>query len=60
MPAQRIKVEEALTAYTATNAYAGFQDDRLAFEGGRTLRLVQRRRQIPLDARARAPEIGGR
>jgi predicted amidohydrolase YtcJ len=29
VPEQRIRVEEALTAYTATNAYAGFQDDRL-------------------------------
>ena len=29
IPAQRIKVEEALTAYTATNVFAGFQDDRL-------------------------------
>lgn len=29
VPAQRIRVEEALTAYTVNNAYAGFQDDRL-------------------------------
>ena len=28
-PEQRIDVEEALTAYTAANAYAGFQEDRL-------------------------------
>jgi predicted amidohydrolase YtcJ len=29
MPEQRISVEQALTAYTTTNAYAGLQDDRL-------------------------------
>ena len=29
MPEQRVTVEQALTAYTATNAYAAFQDDRL-------------------------------
>ncbi|MEP7243848.1 MAG: amidohydrolase [Gammaproteobacteria bacterium] len=29
MPEQRVTVAQALTAYTATNAYAGFQDDRL-------------------------------
>lgn len=29
MPEQRITVEQALVAYTATNAYAGFQEDRL-------------------------------
>ena len=29
VPAQRIRVDEALTAYTANNAYAGLQDDRL-------------------------------
>ena len=29
MPEQRITVEQALTAYTAENAYAGFQEDRL-------------------------------
>ena len=29
VPSQKITVEEALTAYTANNAYAGFQDDRL-------------------------------
>jgi predicted amidohydrolase YtcJ len=29
MPAQRITVEQALMAYTGTNAYAGFQEDRL-------------------------------
>jgi predicted amidohydrolase YtcJ len=29
VPEQRITVQEALTAYTTTNAYAGFQDDRL-------------------------------
>jgi hypothetical protein len=29
MPEQRISVEQALIAYTATNAYVGFQDDRL-------------------------------
>lgn len=29
VPAQRITVEEALRAYTAGNAYAGFQEDRL-------------------------------
>lgn len=34
MPEQRIAVEQALVAYTATNAYAGFQEDRLG-------RLVQ-------------------
>jgi hypothetical protein len=28
-PEQRITVEQALTAYTANNAYAGFQEDRL-------------------------------
>jgi predicted amidohydrolase YtcJ len=29
LPEQRITVEQALIAYTATNAYAGFQEDRL-------------------------------
>jgi predicted amidohydrolase YtcJ len=29
MPEQRVTVEQALTAYTATNAYAGIQEDRL-------------------------------
>lgn len=29
LPEQRVTVEQALTAYTATNAYVGFQDDRL-------------------------------
>ena len=29
VPAQKITVEEALRAYTAANAYAGFQEDRL-------------------------------
>jgi predicted amidohydrolase YtcJ len=29
MPEQRITTQQALIAYTATNAYAGFQDDRL-------------------------------
>ena len=29
MPEQRITVEQALVAYTAMNAYAGFQEDRL-------------------------------
>lgn len=29
MPEQRISVEQALIAYTSTNAYAGFQEDRL-------------------------------
>lgn len=29
VPEQRITLEEALTAYTASNAYAGFQEDRL-------------------------------
>jgi predicted amidohydrolase YtcJ len=29
VPEQKIKVQEALTAYTTTNAYAGFQEDRL-------------------------------
>ncbi len=29
LPEQRITVERALIAYTATNAYAGFQEDRL-------------------------------
>ena len=29
VPEQRIRVEEALTAYTAANAFAGFQEDRL-------------------------------
>jgi predicted amidohydrolase YtcJ len=29
VPEQRITVNEALTAYTTANAYAGFQDDRL-------------------------------
>ncbi len=29
VPEQRITMEEALTAYTAANAYAGFQEDRL-------------------------------
>jgi predicted amidohydrolase YtcJ len=28
-PQEKISIEEALTAYTQTNAYAGFQDDRL-------------------------------
>jgi predicted amidohydrolase YtcJ len=28
-PEQRVTVEQALTAYTVANAYAGFQDDRL-------------------------------
>ena len=28
-PAQKVSVERALTAYTANNAFAGFQDDRL-------------------------------
>jgi hypothetical protein len=28
MPEQRVTVEQALTAYTATNAYAAFQEDR--------------------------------
>lgn len=28
-PQEKISIEEALTAYTRTNAYAGFQDDRL-------------------------------
>ena len=29
LPGQKLAVEEALRAYTATNAYAGFQEDRL-------------------------------
>ena len=29
VPEQRITVQQALTAYTASNAYAGFQEDRL-------------------------------
>jgi predicted amidohydrolase YtcJ len=29
LPEQRVTVEQALTAYTATNAYAGLQEDRL-------------------------------
>ena len=29
VPQQKIRIEEALTAYTVNNAYAGFQDDRL-------------------------------
>jgi predicted amidohydrolase YtcJ len=29
VPEQKITVQEALTAYTTTNAYAGFQEDRL-------------------------------
>lgn len=29
VPEQRISVQEALTAYTTANAYAGFQEDRL-------------------------------
>lgn len=29
LPEQKISIEEALIAYTRTNAYAGFQDDRL-------------------------------
>ncbi|HEX7115608.1 MAG TPA: amidohydrolase family protein [Steroidobacter sp.] len=29
MPQERVSVEQALTAYTITNAYVGFQDDRL-------------------------------
>jgi predicted amidohydrolase YtcJ len=29
MPEQRVTVEQALVAYTAANAYVGFQDDRL-------------------------------
>ncbi|PVM82920.1 amidohydrolase [Caulobacter endophyticus] len=28
-PQEKVSIEEALTAYTRTNAYAGFQDDRL-------------------------------
>lgn len=31
MPEQRITVEESLVAYTAQNAYAGFQEDRLGY-----------------------------
>ena len=31
MPEQRITVEQALVAYTAQNAYAGFQEDRLGY-----------------------------
>src|SRR5207249_526907 len=29
LPEQRVTVEQALVAYTVTNAYAGFQEDRL-------------------------------
>ncbi len=29
LPEQRLTVEQALVAYTANNAYAGFQEDRL-------------------------------
>jgi predicted amidohydrolase YtcJ len=29
LPEQRVTVEQALTAYTSTNAYVGFHDDRL-------------------------------
>lgn len=29
LPDQKVSVEQALTAYTAANAYAGFQEDRL-------------------------------
>jgi predicted amidohydrolase YtcJ len=29
VPEQKITVQEALTAYTTTNAYAGYQEDRL-------------------------------
>ena len=29
VPSQKVSVAEALTAYTAANAFAGFQDDRL-------------------------------
>ncbi len=29
MPSQKIRVAEALAAYTAANAFAGFQEDRL-------------------------------
>ncbi|WP_031263182.1 amidohydrolase family protein, partial [Curtobacterium sp. B18] len=28
LPDQKVTVEQALTAYTATNAYAGFMEDR--------------------------------
>ena len=31
MPEQRITVEQSLVAYTAQNAYAGFQEDRLGY-----------------------------
>lgn len=31
MPEQRITVEESLVAYTAQNAYAGFQEERLGY-----------------------------
>ncbi len=31
MPEQRITVEQSLSAYTAQNAYAGFQEDRLGY-----------------------------
>jgi len=41
VPEQKIRVDEALTAYTATNAYAGFQDDRLGtIEPGKIADLV--------------------
>ena len=29
LPAQKVTVEQALTAYTVNNAFAGFQEDRL-------------------------------
>jgi len=53
VPEQRITVAEALTAYTATNAYAGFQEDRLGIlEAGRLADLTV----LDTDLTACAPE----
>ncbi|HPE31410.1 MAG TPA: amidohydrolase family protein, partial [Parvularculaceae bacterium] len=41
VPAQKITVDEALHAYTAANAYAGFQEDNLGtIEPGKLADLV--------------------
>ena len=41
MPEQKISGEEALTAYTVTNAYAGFMDDKVGtLEAGKLADIV--------------------
>ena len=53
LPEQKISVEEALTAYTSANAYAGFEEDKAGtLEQGKRADLVI----LSADPRKVAPE----